>query len=185
PPRGAVAKAPPGLAGCRLGSATLAPRRPPLTRGCCGAGAAEVREGDACRAMADAGGPEGRASCRGAGRGAATCGGAAICGAARGAATCGAATCGAARGAAACGPARGAETCGAGAAWGVGAARGAGVPPPPLCGCAAAVVAIAAETIRTAAMWVFHWNITPPPSAAHATQRQTWRAGFACEGAAS
>jgi hypothetical protein len=123
--------------------------------------------------MADAGGPEGRASRRGAARGAATCGvargaaicgaargaaicgaarGAAICGAARGAATCGAATCGAARGAAICGAARGAETCGAGAAWGAGAARGAGAagagraagaPPPPPPLCGCAAAVVA------------------------------------------
>src|SRR4029077_18560232 len=35
------------------------------------------------------------------------------------------------------------------------------------CGCAAAVVAIAAETIKTVAMRVFHWNMTPPSHVAH------------------
>src|SRR5262249_44555938 len=35
------------------------------------------------------------------------------------------------------------------------------------CGYAAAVVAIAAETIKTVAMRVFHWNITPPSYIAH------------------
>src|SRR5262249_12123277 len=49
---------------------------------------------------------------------------------------------------------------------------------------AAAVVAIAAETIKTVAMRVFHWNMTPPPTS-RTSQRQKWRAGFACEGAAA
>jgi hypothetical protein len=31
-------------------------------------------------------------------------------------------------------------------------------------------------------MRVFHWNMTPPPSS-RTSQRQKWRAGFACEGA--
>src|SRR5262249_2365133 len=134
-------------------------------------GTAEVRGVGACRAVAEAGGPpDGRANCRGAARGAAMCGavrGAAMCGAARGAAMCGAARgaamCGAARGAAICGAGGGAgAACGAGAA---GAGRAAGIPPPCLCcGCAAAVVAIVAETIKTVAMRVFHWNMTSPPT---------------------
>ena len=159
--------------------------------------------------MAEAGGPpDGRADCCGAARGVCAvrgppaCGGAArgaaMCGAARGAAICGAARgaamCGAARGATICGAALGADACGAGAARGAGAAcgagaagagRAAGAPPPCLCcGCAAAVVAIAAETIKTVAMRVFHWNMTPPPTSP-TSQRQKWRAGFACEGAAA
>jgi len=33
-------------------------------------------------------------------------------------------------------------------------------------------------------MRVFHWNMTPPPTS-RTSQRQKWRAGFACEGAAA
>src|SRR5258707_11848101 len=33
-------------------------------------------------------------------------------------------------------------------------------------------------------MRVFHWNMTPPPTSP-TSQRQKWRAGFACEGAAA
>ena len=44
--------------------------------------------------------------------------------------------------------------------------RAAGAPPC-LCGCAATVVAIAAETIKTVAMRVFQWNMTPPFYVAH------------------
>src|SRR5262245_24818457 len=45
--------------------------------------------------------------------------------------------------------------------------RGLITPPCLCCGCAAAVVAIAAETIKTVAMRVFHWNMTPPSYIAH------------------
>src|SRR5262249_22103508 len=45
--------------------------------------------------------------------------------------------------------------------------RGLITPPCLCCGCAAAVVAIAAETIKTVAMRVFHWNMAPPSYIAH------------------
>jgi hypothetical protein len=160
-----------------VGCATFDPPRPdrPVICGCCCccAGGAEVGGVGACRVAAEAPAPpDGRADCCGA------CRGAAICGAGRGAAACGA---GAARGAGA--------ACGAGAGRAAGAACGAeaagpprpgGAPPPCFCGCATAVVAIAVEMMKHAAIRVvFHWNIAPPP-ASPATQRASWRAGFVC-----
>src|SRR5215510_13530143 len=180
-----------GVGACRAMAEAGGP--PDGRADCCG----PARRVCAVRGAAACGAARGAAMC-GAARGVAICGaallGADACGAgaARGAAACGAARgaamCGAACGVAICGAALGADACGAGAARGAGAAgagRAAGAPPPCLCcGCAAAVVAIAAETIKTVAMRVFHWNMTAPPTSP-TTQRQKWRAGFACEGAAA
>lgn len=127
-------------------------------RGVCGAARGAETCGGVCRgAEACEGACRGAEACGGAGRGAAACGGAC-----RGAEACGA---GAARGAGA--------ACGAGAGRGAGAACGAeaggpprpgGAPPPCFCGCATAVVAIAAEMMKHAAIRVvFHWNMAPPP----------------------
>ena len=113
-------------------------------------------------------------------------GGAEVGGARRGAAICGAG-----RGADACGAARGAgAACGAGAGRAAGAACGAeaagpprpgGAPPPCFCGCATAVVAIAAEMMKHAAIRVvFHWNMAPPPASPALPQRASWGAGFVC-----